>query len=160
MGWWRERKAQGRRRRWGVDVGEYPDGEAEQDWELGEKRLRASRDVSPGMRFGYGGVPGGNNDGGGYEMGDMSQQGSGFRGRSLEVPRAGGYGEGGLRSGSFDRAGSVERGRGGIAAAPSEAGSSREASLDVGEGRIGENPNFSRGGYQRVEGDGDFRGEA
>lgn len=170
LGWWREKKAQGRRRRWGVDVGPYADGEAEQDWELGEKRLRASRDVSPAMRFGYGGAgsAGENSGGDGYEMRDMAQQGQGFRGRGLEVPRMGeaavdSYGEGGLRGESFERDTSMDRGRGGIAAAASEAGSSREGSVDLGEERRlggGQGLTFSRGGYQRVEGDGSYRGEA
>ncbi|KAK5259484.1 hypothetical protein LTR40_005896 [Exophiala xenobiotica] len=38
MGWWRERRAIGKRRRFGVDVGVRADGADDQDWELGERR--------------------------------------------------------------------------------------------------------------------------
>ncbi|EXJ84463.1 hypothetical protein A1O3_05131 [Capronia epimyces CBS 606.96] len=38
MGWWRERKSLGKRRRFGVDVGARADGADDQDWELGERR--------------------------------------------------------------------------------------------------------------------------
>ncbi|KIX08282.1 uncharacterized protein Z518_02938 [Rhinocladiella mackenziei CBS 650.93] len=38
MGWWRERKSIGKRRRFGVDVGARADGADDQDWELGERR--------------------------------------------------------------------------------------------------------------------------
>lgn len=38
MGWWRERKLIGKRRRFGVDVGARADGRDDEDWELGERR--------------------------------------------------------------------------------------------------------------------------
>lgn len=38
MGWWRERPDVGKRRRFGVDVGERADGGDDQDWELGPRR--------------------------------------------------------------------------------------------------------------------------
>jgi hypothetical protein len=38
MGWWRERPALGKRRRYGVDIGPRADGSDDQDWELGERR--------------------------------------------------------------------------------------------------------------------------
>jgi hypothetical protein len=38
MGWWRERRHIGKRRRYGVDVGERADGADDQDWELGQRR--------------------------------------------------------------------------------------------------------------------------
>ncbi|KAJ9602873.1 hypothetical protein H2200_012653 [Cladophialophora chaetospira] len=38
MGWWRERRAIGKRRRYGVDVGARADGSDDQDWELGGRR--------------------------------------------------------------------------------------------------------------------------
>ncbi|KIW33754.1 uncharacterized protein PV07_00578 [Cladophialophora immunda] len=38
MGWWRERRLIGKRRRFGVDVGARADGADDQDWELGERR--------------------------------------------------------------------------------------------------------------------------
>ncbi|ETN42224.1 uncharacterized protein HMPREF1541_04165 [Cyphellophora europaea CBS 101466] len=185
-GWWAERRDRGRRRRWGVDVGDRADGSAaDEDWELGPRRLKAGSDVGPGMRFEMrdfmvGRGAGGPRDGGGEGGSGIG----GLRGRSLEVPaREGaygygygyggsGYGEGGLRGEDT----SMERGRGmGISAAASEAGS-REGSVDVGEGDergrhgggdgdgggagAGAGFNFSRGGYSRVAGDGDFRGEA
>lgn len=40
MGWWRERPALGKRRRFGVDVGVRADGADDQDWELGQRRPR------------------------------------------------------------------------------------------------------------------------
>jgi hypothetical protein len=137
MGWWREDHSRGRRRRWGIDVGERPDGDVEDDWELGKRRLRASQGASPGMRF------------------EMSPDLG--RGRELQVPgREGGYGDGGLRAESAD--GSVGR---------AEIGSgwgSRGGSVDMGDerGRTGFETNFSRGGYRRVDGDlgGGYRGEA
>lgn len=56
MGWWRERKAIGRRRRFGVDVGVRADGSDDQDWELGERRPE-------GPGFGDFMVRGGDRDG-------------------------------------------------------------------------------------------------
>jgi len=38
MGWWRERRGLGKRRRFGVDIGERADGDDDQDWELGHRR--------------------------------------------------------------------------------------------------------------------------
>jgi hypothetical protein len=38
MGWWRENRAIGKRRRYGVDVGERPDGNDDGDWDLGPRR--------------------------------------------------------------------------------------------------------------------------
>jgi hypothetical protein len=38
MGWWREQRAIGKRRRYGVDVGARADGSDDQDWELGGRR--------------------------------------------------------------------------------------------------------------------------
>ena len=37
MGWWRERGAVGRRRRFGVDVGARADGDDDQEWDLGKR---------------------------------------------------------------------------------------------------------------------------
>ncbi|ETI21323.1 hypothetical protein G647_07669 [Cladophialophora carrionii CBS 160.54] len=42
MGWWRERPALGKRRRYGVDVGIRADGSDDQDWELGSRRPRSA----------------------------------------------------------------------------------------------------------------------
>ena len=55
MGWWKEDVNRGRmRRRWGVDVGERPDGglgiEGE-DWMLGKRRLRNSGDGGVGVQL-------------------------------------------------------------------------------------------------------------
>lgn len=38
MGWWRERRGIGKRKRFGVDIGERADGNDDQDWELGDRR--------------------------------------------------------------------------------------------------------------------------
>ncbi|EHY52670.1 hypothetical protein ABEF92_004002 [Exophiala dermatitidis] len=46
MGWWREQKWRGRRRRFGVDIGPRADGADDQDWELGELRRRRPRSGS------------------------------------------------------------------------------------------------------------------
>ncbi|KIV94003.1 hypothetical protein PV10_05167 [Exophiala mesophila] len=41
-GWWRERAGIGKRRRFGVDVGERADGADDQDWELGPRKPEGS----------------------------------------------------------------------------------------------------------------------
>jgi len=38
MGWWREQRHRGKRRRFGVDIGTRADGADDQDWELGDRR--------------------------------------------------------------------------------------------------------------------------
>jgi hypothetical protein len=38
MGWWREQRGIGKRRRFGVDIGERADGDDDQEWELGHRR--------------------------------------------------------------------------------------------------------------------------
>ncbi|KEF55353.1 uncharacterized protein A1O9_08103 [Exophiala aquamarina CBS 119918] len=38
LGWWRERRGMGKRRRFGIDIGERADGDDDQDWELGHRR--------------------------------------------------------------------------------------------------------------------------
>lgn len=42
MGWWREQRAIGKRRRFGVDVGVRADGADDQEWELGQRRPEGS----------------------------------------------------------------------------------------------------------------------
>ncbi|KAK6381393.1 hypothetical protein LTS17_004450 [Exophiala oligosperma] len=74
MGWWRERRAIGKRRRFGVDVGVRADGADDQDWELGQRRPEGSGFADFMMR-------GGDRDG----RGEYSRFGS--RGRDLSPGR-------------------------------------------------------------------------
>lgn len=61
MGWWRERRGIGKRKRFGVDIGERADGNDDQDWELGDRRPEGAGFENFMMR-GMGG--GGGRDGG------------------------------------------------------------------------------------------------
>ena len=55
MGWWRERQGEGKRRRFGVDIGVRADGKDDEDWELGKRKRQET--------MGFGGFMDG--DGGG-----------------------------------------------------------------------------------------------
>ena len=87
MGWWRERRDMGKRRRFGVDVGGRADGSDDQDWELGPRASDNSRVPFLGQE----GVRGrGNRDGrGAYYMPghsrDVSQGGSELGEREVEM---------------------------------------------------------------------------
>ncbi|KIW97988.1 uncharacterized protein Z519_01572 [Cladophialophora bantiana CBS 173.52] len=75
MGWWRERRLVGKRRRFGVDIGARADGADDQDWELGERRPEGTGFSDFMMR-------GGDRDG----RGEYSRFGGRSRGASVSGP--------------------------------------------------------------------------
>ncbi|KIY03779.1 uncharacterized protein Z520_00470 [Fonsecaea multimorphosa CBS 102226] len=81
MGWWRERRLIGKRRRFGVDVGARADGADDQDWELGERRPEGTGFNDFMMR-------GGDRDGRGEysRFGGSSGGGGRSRGASVSGP--------------------------------------------------------------------------
>ncbi|KIW86029.1 hypothetical protein Z517_01423 [Fonsecaea pedrosoi CBS 271.37] len=75
MGWWRERRLIGKRRRFGVDVGARADGADDQDWELGSRRPEGHGFSDFMMR-------GGDRDG----RGEYARFGGRSRGASISDP--------------------------------------------------------------------------
>ena len=96
MGWWRERRLIGKRRRYGVDIGPRADGSDDQDWELGGRRPEGggfSDFMMPDAR----GRRGDRDARGGYgrarglsaspEPGSMAGEGRDGAGRVIMMPR-------------------------------------------------------------------------
>lgn len=93
MGWWRERRSIGKRRRFGVDVGARADGSDDQDWELGDRR-------PDGFGFGDFMMRGGDRDGRG-EYSRFGPRGPGASGAASPDPTAIDHGFPRIPSGSY-----------------------------------------------------------
>ncbi|EXJ94509.1 hypothetical protein A1O1_02905 [Capronia coronata CBS 617.96] len=103
MGWWRERRAAGKRRRFGVDLGDRADGGDDQDWELGDRRPQGNAGFDDFMVVPGGG--GGGRGGGARGRGDRDGRGeysrfSRFRNNNISRSRSRTRSRSGDRSGA------------------------------------------------------------
>lgn len=86
MGWWRERRATGKRRRFGVDVGSRADGLDDQDWDLGARRTQSVSGFGDFMMRGGIGTPSQDVRGQYASVGAGAGAGVGARGRRPSAP--------------------------------------------------------------------------
>lgn len=107
MGWWRESRQLGKRRRFGVDIGPRADGADDQEWELGDRLRRRTQGPAAFGDFMMMGGRGGDRDGRGEysRFSRLRDNLSRSRSRTRSRTRARG------RDGSWSRNGSRSRSR-------------------------------------------------